>query len=220
MNETAQIIGGADGPSAIFVTRSLGSAMLTTFGILLAALAVLIVLSQLTKKPTPFAIFGGALVVAADAYTKLLITSGMELGGTAALLPGLLRLQLVHNYGAAWSSLSGERTLLVIITGAGLGLLAYLALKIVRHPLGVWALWLVIGGGVGNLIDRVNLGYVVDMLATEFMNFPVFNVADIFVTCGTFTAAVYYLKYYEAHDAKNWEKHKADGTDPSDNGTK
>ena len=220
MNETAQIIGGADGPTAIFVTQPVGQEVLTVFGILLAALAILIVLARLVKKQTPFAIFGAALVVAADAYTKLLVTSAMELGGKAPLLPGLLRVQLVHNYGAAWSSLSGERTLLIVFTAAGLCLLAHLALKIVRHPLGNWALWLVIGGGVGNLIDRVNLGYVVDMLATEFMNFPVFNVADIFVTCGTFTAAAYYLKYYEAHDAKNWEKRKADGTDPSDNGTK
>ena len=62
-------------------------------------------------------------------------------------------------------------------------------------------------------------GYVVDMIAAEFINFPVFNIADIFVTCGTIAAAVYYLKYYEKSDAKNWEKHKKDGTNPADNGT-
>ena len=210
------IIGGADAPTAIFVTRPVGEAVLWAFGALLLALAVLIVLGRLTKKPAPFAVLGAVLVVFADQYVKLLLRS-MELGETAALLPGILQLRLVHNYGAAWSSFSGERTLLVVITGAGLCLLAYLALKIVRHPLGVWSLWLVIGGGVGNLIDRVNLGYVRDMLATEFMNFPVFNIADIFVTCGTVAAAVYYLKYYETYDAKNWEK-KTDGADRSDNG--
>lgn len=210
------IIGGADGPTAIFVAAPVGEAVLWAFGALLLALTALVVVGKLTKKPAPFAVLGAALVVCADQYVKLLLRS-MELGETAALLPGVLRLQLVHNYGAAWSSFSGERTLLVVFTGAGLVLLAYLALRIVRHPLGVWALWLVIGGGVGNLIDRVNLGYVVDMLATEFMNFPVFNVADIFVTCGTVAAAVYYLKFYEKYDAKNWEK-KTDGADRSDNG--
>ena len=210
------IIGGADGPTAIFVSRPLGEAVLWAFGALLAALAVLVLLFRLTKKTAPFAVIGAALVVLADQYVKLLLCS-MEPGETAALLPGLLRLEPVRNYGAAWSSFSGERVLLIVVTGAGLLLLAYLAAKIVRHPLGVWALWLVIGGGAGNLIDRVNLGYVRDMLATEFINFPVFNVADIFVTCGTVAAAAYYLKYYEKYDAKNWEN-KTDGADRSDNG--
>ena len=63
-------------------------------------------------------------------------------------------------------------------------------------------------------------GYVVDMLATEFMDFPVFNVADIFVTCGTAAAAVYYLKFYDKSDAENWEKRKRNGTDHSDNGSR
>ena len=202
---SGEIIGGADAPTAILVTAGLGTTILCAFGLLLLALSVLVVAGRLTKKPTPFAVLGAAGVVLADGCTKLLVGS-LELGETRPLLPGLLRLELVHNYGAAWSSFSGERWLLVAVTAVGLGVLAYLALRIVRHPLGVWALWLVIGGGVGNLIDRVNLGYVRDMLATEFMRFPVFNVADIFVTCGTVAAAIYYLKYYETHDAKNWEK--------------
>ena len=69
---------------------------------------------------------------------------------------------------------------------------------------------------MGNLIDRVQLGYVIDMFATEFISFPVFNVADIFVTCGAFAAAVYYLKYYERYDAKKPEKEQAHGTDYPD----
>ena len=218
MNEASNIIGGADGPTAIFVSRPIGESVLWAFGVLLAALAALMLLSRLTKKTAPFAVPGAVLVVFADQYVKLLLRS-METGETVALLPGLLRLELVHNYGAAWSSLSGARWLLIGVTAVGLGVLVFLVLRIVRHPLGVWALWLVIGGGIGNLIDRVSLGYVRDMLATEFMSFPVFNVADIFVTCGTVAAAVYYLKFYEKHDAKNWEKKKAHGTDPSDSGT-
>lgn len=211
------IIGGADGPTAIYVTPSVSTAILYQFGFLMAALAVFIVLSRLTKKTAPFAVAEALLVVFVDGYSKLLVGS-LELGETRPLLPGLLRLQLVHNYGAAWSSFSGERWLLVAVTVVGIGALAYLAIRIVRHPLGVWALWMVIAGGVGNLIDRVSLGYVRDMLATEFMDFPVFNIADIFVTCGTVAAAIYYLKFYEKYDAKNWEN-KKDGADSSDNGT-
>ena len=71
----------------------------------------------------------------------------------------------------------------------------------------------VIGGGVGNLIDRVRLGYVVDMLDCTFIEFPVFNVADCFVVCGTIAALVYYIWIYPNTDAKNWEKDH--GTDPA-----
>ena len=108
----------------------------------------------------------------------------MQLRETAPFLPPLLQLTRVHNYGAAWSSFSGARLLLIVLTAAGMGLLIWLLVRVVRHPLGQWALACVIGGGVGNLIDRVRLGYVVDMLDTMFMDFPVFNVADCFITCG------------------------------------
>ena len=103
MNNSVGIIGGADGPTAIFVTRPLGESALWAFGALLAALAVLVLLSRLTKKTTPFAVIGAALVVLADQYVKLLLGS-MELGETAALLPGLLRLESVRNYGRCSSS--------------------------------------------------------------------------------------------------------------------
>ena len=219
MNDAATVIGGADGPTAIFVTRPVGASALTVFALLLAVLALLILAARLLRRDRTLAPLGAALVACADRYVKLLVTLSMEPGDTGTLLPGLFRLEFVRNFGAAWSSLSGARWLLVGVTAVGLGVLIFLVLRVVRHPLGVWSLWLVVGGGVGNLIDRVTRGYVVDMIATEFIDFPVFNVADIFVTCGTFAAAVYYLKYYETHDAKNWEKKKAHGTDPSDNGT-
>ena len=218
MNSSTNLIGGADGPTAMFVTRPVGASALTVFALLLAALALLILAARLLKRDRTLAPLGAALVACADKYVKLLVTVGLETGETAPLLPGLFRLEHVHNYGAAWSSLSGARWLLVGVTAVGLGVLVYLVLRIVRHPLGVWALWLVVGGGVGNLIDRVTRGYVVDMIAAEFINFPVFNVADIFVTCGTIAAAVYYLKYYEKHDAKNWEKKANDGADRPDDG--
>lgn len=220
MNESVGIIGGADGPTVIYVTgtRAVGQSVLLYFAILLVILALANYLARRRRMHRFFAVMGAAWVVIVDQYVKRLVVGTLDVGETAELLPGLFRLRRVHNYGAAWSSLSGARWLLIGVTAVGLAVLVYLATRIVRHPLGVWALWLVIGGGVGNLVDRVVNGYVVDMLEAEFISFPVFNVADIFVTCGTAAAAVYYLKYYEKHDAKNWEKSKTDGTDPSDNG--
>ncbi len=151
-------------------------------------------------------------IIAADQMAKL-ATLTLELGETAEFLPPLVQLRRVHNYGAAWSSLSGARWLLIAATAIGMGALVWLLLKIVRHPLGVWSLTMVIGGGIGNLIDRIARGYVVDMFDLMFMSYPVFNGADCFVVVGTILGLIYYLKYYAESDAKNWEK--KDGTDPS-----
>ena len=220
MSGQPAIIGGADGPTAIFVAspNAVGQSVLLYFAILLVILALANLFARQKKMHRFYAVLGAAWVVIVDQWVKRLVVAALDVNATAPLLPGLFRLEHIHNYGAAWSSLSGARWLLVGVTAVGLCVLVFLVTKIVKHPLGVWSLWLVIGGGVGNLIDRVMNGYVVDMIATEFINFPVFNVADIFVTCGTAAAAVYYVKYYEKYDAKNWEKGKADGTDPSDDG--
>ena len=145
-----------------------------------------------------------AAIVALDQWVKYWVVSTLALGERADLIPDFLDLRRVHNYGAAWSSFSGARWLLVIVTAAGMAVLVWLLVRVVRHPLGVWGLTAVIGGGVGNLIDRVRLGYVVDMLDCAFIDFPVFNVADCFVVCGTIAAAIYYLWIYPRADAKNW----------------
>ena len=194
----------------------LGQQILLYFTILVFIVFVTAYFGVRRRQERMFAVMAGAWVIIIDQYVKRAVVQSLELGETAELLPGLFRLERVHNYGAAWSSFSGAHWLLVGVTAAGLALLFYLVTTIVRHPLGVWSLWLVIGGGIGNLIDRVRNGYVVDMIATEFINFPVFNIADIFVTCGTAAAAIYYLNYYEKYDAKNWEKRN--GAHHSDNG--
>ena len=142
-----------------------------------------------------------AAIVALDQWVKAYIVTHFAVGESKPFLPQLLRLHYVRNFGAAWSSFSGERWLLIGVTGVGMLALAWLLARIVRHPL------------VGNLIDRVRLGYVVDMLDCTFIEFPVFNVADCFVVCGTIAALVYYIWIYPNTDAKNWEKDH--GTDPA-----
>ena len=82
-----------------------------------------------------------------------------------------------------------------------LAVAAVLLRRIVRHPLGVAAGFLILAGGVGNIIDRVRLGYVVDMFHLEFWpSYPTFNVADICVVCGAVLGAIYYLWFYEKCD--------------------
>ena len=74
--------------------------------------------------------------------------------------------------------------------------------KIVRHPLGVTAGVLILGGGIGNVIDRVCRGYVVDMFDLQFISYPIFNLADCFVVVGVILGAVYYLWFYDKYDKK------------------
>ena len=87
---------------------------------------------------------------------------------------------------------------------------AYLLIrKIVRHPLGITAALLILGGGVGNIIDRIAHGYVVDMFDLLLFDYPVFNLADCFVVVGVILGAVYYLWFYEKYDARK----KSDASD-------
>lgn len=119
-------------------------------------------------------------------------------------LPGVLELTRVHNYGAAWSSFSGYRWFLVALTGAIVLAVALVLVRgIVRHPLGLTAGTLILAGGLGNILDRVRLGYVVDMLHLPFWpSYPTFNVADCCVVCGCVLGAAYYLWFYDKYDKK------------------
>ena len=138
-----------------------------------------------------------------DQWLKAYMTANIPLGQTQPLIPGIIELRTVHNYGAAWSSFSGQRWLLVIVTCCIVAAVAWcLIRRIVRHPLGVAACFMVISGGIGNIIDRVRLGYVVDMFNLLFMEYPVFNVADIFVVCGAILCAIYYMWIYEKYDKR------------------
>ena len=149
-----------------------------------------------------FASLGAGLLVL-DQWFKAWIVENLPLGQSMPFLPGIMQLRTVHNYGAAWSSFSGQRWLLVVVTSCIVLALAWcLVRRIVRHPLGLAACFMVISGGVGNIIDRVRLGYVVDMFNLLFMDYPVFNVADIFVVCGAILGAIYYMWFYEKYDKK------------------
>ena len=138
------------------------------------------------------AAFGGvaALAVVLDQVSKAWARTALA-GGPAPLVPGVLDLSLVMNTGAAFSIGSGSTWVFVILA---LVICAGAAGWVVRErqrPASVAAaLGAVAGGGMGNLIDRVVARQVTDFLATTFIDFPVFNVADIFVTCGVVIALV------------------------------
>ena len=153
-----------------------------------------------------------AACVAGDQLLKYWVVRHLEIGQSAAFLPGLVRLTRLHNTGAAWGSFSGSTALLTAVTAVLLIAVAWLVLKkVIRHPLGLCAAMLVLGGGIGNMIDRVCRGYVVDMFDLEFMSYPIFNLADCFVVVGVILGAVYYLWFYDKYDGRK-AKHD-DGAD-------
>ena len=128
---------------------------------------------------------------------------------TAAALLSALLLALVPEG-------SGRRT---VRLGCGM-LLAVVALlllkKVVRHWTGVTACTLILSGGIGNIIDRIVHGYVVDMFDLQLFSYPVFNLADCCVVVGAILGGVYYLFLYDKYDKKKKESdHAHDPSDPS-----
>ena len=125
-------------------------------------------------------------IVAVDQITKYLTVLYIPSLGAQPLIPGLLQISYVQNTGAAFSSFEGQQWLFALIFAVFTGLVFY---EYFKKPMGFtelerWCIAAIYGGGLGNMIDRVRLGYVVDMVETEFMEFPVFNLADCFITCG------------------------------------
>lgn len=132
-----------------------------------------------------YVIFVGAVVLA-DQFTKAVVVANIPLGGHVAFLPGFLDFTYVRNTGAAFSSFEGMHWLFALIFLVfTLGIFYEYFRK--RMPFSNFERWMIAAiyaGGLGNMIDRLRLGYVVDMIETQFMEFPVFNVADCFITCG------------------------------------
>ena len=125
-------------------------------------------------------------IVAADQLTKYLTVLYIPSLGVQPLIPGLLQISYVQNTGAAFSSFEGQQWLFALIFLVfTLGIFYEYFRK--RMPFSNFERWMIAAiyaGGLGNMIDRLRLGYVVDMIETQFMEFPVFNVADCFITCG------------------------------------
>ena len=125
-------------------------------------------------------------LIGLDWLTKYWIQTSMALNDTITVIDGIFHITYIHNYGAAFSILQGKQSFLLIVTGIAMtAILAYMVigqLKKKAAPMELWSLALILAGGIGNFIDRVRFGYVVDFF--DFRIWPIFNVADIAVCCG------------------------------------
>ena len=136
-------------------------------------------------------------IVAADQFTKYLVLVNIPLQGHVDVWPGVVGLTYVRNYGAAFSSFQGMQWLFAIIfilfTAAIIWEYRKQSMKFTTFEW--WCIAAIYGGGLGNMIDRIRFRYVVDMIQTEFMDFPVFNVADCFISCGCIVLIAHLLLF-------------------------
>ena len=152
-----------------------------------------------------FDLFAGG-IVAADQITKWLVLENIPLYSQVEAIPGLFHFTYVRNTGAAFSSFEGAMWLFVLIFVA-LTVAIFVEYFKIRLPFSTfdrWCIAAIYGGGLGNMIDRLRFGYVVDMIEVEFMNFAVFNVADCFITCGCI-ALIVHLAFF---NKEFWKEEK------------
>ena len=157
------------------------------------------------------------LLIVIDQVTKYLVRANIPLGAHVPFLPHVMDLTYVKNTGAAFSMLEKHTWILTALSiVVVIVMIVALFQKVLTHPLGLIPAVLVIAGGIGNLIDRILFGFVTDMFNTLFMDFAVFNVADIGITVGGFWLVAYVLFLYDKLEAKE-EPKDVDGTDlPAD----
>ncbi len=159
-----------------------------------------------------FLLYGifAAVIVAADQITKYLTVRNIP--PDVPVIDGLFHLTYVQNTGAAWSMLEGARWLFVALFAV---LTVLVVWEYFKKPLPFskfdrWCIAAIYGGGMGNIIDRIFRGYVVDMIEVEFISFPVFNVADCFITCGCIALMVSLFFFNKAF----WKDDSKEASDP------
>lgn len=135
------------------------------------------------------------LLIILDQAVKGYVVKEIPLGGIRRFIPKVVSLTYLKNSGAAFSMLENQQWFFTIITLIAMGA-AFVYLY--RHIKGsIWlllGLTLIISGGIGNFIDRLRQGFVVDMFHLDFMNFAIFNVADIYLSIGVGLLLIYLLR--------------------------
>lgn len=149
------------------------------------------------------------VAVVLDQVSKYIVVQNIELRGKVPFIDGFMSFYHTRNTGAAFSMLSDSRWVFMVFSTISMGIIVYLLYKeYKRHILLNISLAMILGGGIGNMIDRVRLGYVVDFFCTEFVDFAIFNVADCFITVGAVVLGVY-IVFFEPKIEKRLRAEKA-----------
>ena len=151
-------------------------------------------------KRVGFALISFILLILFDQWTKSLAVANLMNQEPFVIVKDVFQLRYLENRGAAFGMMQGQQTFFVISALIAVAIITYVYFKLPWekrfHPLRAVVLFIA-AGAVGNLIDRLVLGYVVDFFYFELIDFPIFNVADIYVTCATIVLALLILIYYK-----------------------
>lgn len=133
------------------------------------------------------------VLIALDQVTKYIAVNNLKPLGSISVIDKIFRFTFVENRGAAFGIFQGKTVMLSVVTIAIVIGIAYFYIKLPKtkvYSCLKFSLILIIAGAIGNLIDRVFRGYVVDFFHATFINFPVFNVADVYVVVGAISMAI------------------------------
>ena len=143
------------------------------------------------------------LLVALDQFTKYLAALNLQDKPAFKIIDGVLELNFLKNSGAAFGLLQNQKVFFILVAVLILFIIAYVLFRMpddkkynIMHVL----LVMIAAGAAGNMIDRIRQDYVVDFIYFVIINFPIFNVADIYVTCSTFLFVILFLFYYKESD--------------------
>lgn len=154
-------------------------------------------------KRVVFAFISFFVLIIFDQWTKSLAVTHLMNQEPFIIIKKVFQLRYLENRGAAFGMMQGQQTFFLITGIIAVLALAYVYFKLPWNkrfvPLRAVALFIA-SGAVGNMIDRVFLGYVVDFFYFELIDFPIFNVADIYVTCATVVLAILILFYYKEEE--------------------
>ena len=135
------------------------------------------------------------LLIVLDQLVKWTIVSNIKLGEVKGFIPSIMSLTYLQNTGAAYSILENQQWLFTIITLLVIGGAIWYLIKNIKGSFWlISGLTLIIAGGLGNFIDRLRQGFVVDMFQVDFINFAVFNVADTYLTFGVLIMLLVIIK--------------------------
>ena len=134
------------------------------------------------------------LIVCIDQFTKYLVVQNIPLHSAVEFIPKVVSLTYIQNNGAAWSILEGQFALFYIVTAiVTITIIYYLQKYAKGDRLLALSLSFILGGTIGNFIDRLFLKYVIDMIQLEFIHFPIFNIADSALVIGVALLIVYLI---------------------------
>lgn len=148
------------------------------------------------------------ILFAIDQYTKQLAVIHLKDGKDFILIKNILSFSYLENTGAAWGVLSGKITLFAAFTCILILLILLIMIRLermggIKYCLLQFDMAILLAGAIGNLADRLINGYVVDFIKTDFMNFPVFNVADCYVTLSMIILIIFLLFFMKEDELDN-----------------